>query len=68
MAPSLYQDPYHHNIVRTPLTRNIGARFPDVQDELAAAFKDEVPPKNGGYRFFFQYIIQSLLNLRSHWT
>lgn len=33
--------------MRGPLTRNIGAKFDEVRDEIRAAFTDEVPIKNG---------------------
>ncbi|KAK0460651.1 cytochrome P450 [Desarmillaria tabescens] len=36
-------DPFHVDIVRGPLTCNIGACFADVQDEIKAAFKDYIP-------------------------
>ncbi|KAK0448937.1 cytochrome P450 [Desarmillaria tabescens] len=36
-------DPYHSDVVRSSLTRNIAACFADVQDEIKAAFKDNVP-------------------------
>ncbi|KAK0460648.1 cytochrome P450 [Desarmillaria tabescens] len=36
-------DPYHLDVVRGALTRNIGACFADVQDEIKAAFKDNIP-------------------------
>ncbi|KAK0202999.1 cytochrome P450 [Desarmillaria ectypa] len=36
-------DPYHLDVVRVALTRNIGTCFADVQDEIKAAFKDHIP-------------------------
>ncbi|KAK0460644.1 cytochrome P450 [Desarmillaria tabescens] len=36
-------DPYHLDVVRGALTRNIGVCFADVQDEIKAAFKDNIP-------------------------
>ena len=44
-------DPYHIDVVRTPLTRNLGARFEDLRDEIKAAFADEIPAK-GKYHYF----------------
>ncbi|KIK57189.1 hypothetical protein GYMLUDRAFT_263250 [Collybiopsis luxurians FD-317 M1] len=38
-------DPYHIDVVQTPLTRNLGARFEDLRDEIKAAFADEIPAK-----------------------
>ncbi|KAK0499034.1 cytochrome P450 [Armillaria luteobubalina] len=36
-------DPYHLDVVRGALTRNIATCFADVQDEIKAAFKDNIP-------------------------
>jgi hypothetical protein len=30
-------------VVRAPLTRNVEVRFPDVRDEIIAAFGDYIP-------------------------
>ncbi|KAL0068149.1 hypothetical protein AAF712_004809 [Marasmius tenuissimus] len=43
MSPKLHINSYHINIVRTPLTRNIGARFDDIVDETFVAFADHIP-------------------------
>ncbi|KAF5363979.1 hypothetical protein D9756_000020 [Leucocoprinus leucothites] len=34
ISPGLKEDLIHINVVRGPMTRNIGARFPDLADEL----------------------------------
>ncbi|KAJ8081924.1 hypothetical protein PM082_007770 [Marasmius tenuissimus] len=46
MSPNTHINPYHINVVRTPLTRNIGARFDDIVDETFAAFADYIPLKD----------------------
>ncbi|KAE9393369.1 hypothetical protein BT96DRAFT_978952 [Gymnopus androsaceus JB14] len=38
-------DPYHVAVVRTPLTRNLGARFDDLRDEIVLAVEDQIPAK-----------------------
>ncbi|KAG6895320.1 hypothetical protein C0992_001937, partial [Termitomyces sp. T32_za158] len=43
MGPEAVHDNYHIEVVRSPLTRNLAARFPDVQDEIRAAFEEFVP-------------------------
>ncbi|KAM6489258.1 Cytochrome P450 [Amanita muscaria] len=43
LGPDLFDDPFHLEIVRGPLTRNIGAKLADVQDEIIAAFDDFIP-------------------------
>ncbi len=40
-------DPYHFDVVRGALTRNIASCFADVQDEIKAAFKDNIPMAEG---------------------
>ncbi|KAE9393370.1 cytochrome P450 [Gymnopus androsaceus JB14] len=39
------QDPYHITVVRTPLTRNLGARFDDIREEIVLAMEDQIPAK-----------------------
>ncbi|PBL04623.1 cytochrome P450 [Armillaria gallica] len=36
-------DPFHKEVVRGALTRNIASCFADVQDEIEAAFRDNIP-------------------------
>jgi cytochrome P450 len=38
------QDPFHIPVVRTPLTRALAARFPEIKDEIIEAFNDFIPP------------------------
>jgi len=38
-------DGFHVDVIRSQLTRNITARFSDIQDEITAAFADYVPIK-----------------------
>ncbi|KAF8325934.1 cytochrome P450, partial [Amanita rubescens] len=40
-----HEDTSHIDVVRSHLTRNIAARFSDVQDEIAAAFPEYIPTK-----------------------
>ncbi|EEB92596.1 hypothetical protein MPER_08870, partial [Moniliophthora perniciosa FA553] len=40
--------PSHVDIIRTSLTRNIGARFADIRDEIIAAFDDNISAKENG--------------------
>ncbi|KAJ6558003.1 hypothetical protein B0H19DRAFT_125524 [Mycena capillaripes] len=40
-----HHDPYQIAVVRTPMTRNIGVCFPDIRNEVVAAFEDLVPAK-----------------------
>ncbi|KDR68416.1 hypothetical protein GALMADRAFT_215851 [Galerina marginata CBS 339.88] len=43
MGPQIRRAPYHIKVVRTPLTRNLAARFPDIKDEISNAFADLIP-------------------------
>jgi cytochrome P450 len=45
LGPAARVDPYHVDVIRSPLTRNLGARFHDIRDEIEAAFADEIPAK-----------------------
>ncbi|KAJ3994525.1 cytochrome P450 [Lentinula boryana] len=38
-------DTYQVDVVRTPLTRNLGIKFEDLRDEIKTAFADEIPAK-----------------------
>lgn len=43
-----FKDSYYHTpVVRGPLTRHFGQAFPEVYDEIAAAFADEIPATKG---------------------
>ncbi|KAJ8081980.1 hypothetical protein PM082_007826 [Marasmius tenuissimus] len=48
MSPTMLRNPYHFNVVRTPLTRNVNARFDDVCDEVAVAFDECLPAHEDG--------------------
>ncbi|KAF8697278.1 hypothetical protein AX14_001385 [Amanita brunnescens Koide BX004] len=43
-SPKMADDLAH--LVRSPLTRNIELRFPDVRDEIITAFSDHIPVKS----------------------
>jgi hypothetical protein len=40
MGRQIAENPYHQHTIRTSLTRNLHARFPEVRDEIACAFDD----------------------------
>ena len=42
----VFEDAVH--VVRTPLTRNIEVKFPDVRDEIIVAFSDHIPATSDG--------------------
>lgn len=50
IAPDVNEHPIHTPVIRGPLTRNLGALFPDVVDEINVAFPELMPAaaKRGG--------------------
>nr|BAK09398.1 cytochrome P450 [Postia placenta] len=48
LSPGIHHDSYHIRIVRTQLTRNLGALFSQLRDEIVTAFADQVPLKGDG--------------------
>ncbi|KAF8957287.1 cytochrome P450, partial [Flammula alnicola] len=36
-------DPFHIAVVRSPMTRNLGVRFPEIKDEITTAFSELIP-------------------------
>lgn len=50
--PDVHADGFHVDVIRSHLTRNIVARFSDIQDEIAAAFADAMPTKCDGTDHF----------------
>lgn len=49
LGPAIHHNMYHVAIIRSQLTRNLGALFPDVHDEIIHSFADLIPPTNGEY-------------------
>ncbi|PPQ77162.1 hypothetical protein CVT25_010790, partial [Psilocybe cyanescens] len=50
----LLDNPFHIDVIRAALTRNIGIRFHDIHDEVRRAYADAIPSDNGeGDLFLF---------------
>ena len=47
LGPAVTTNPYHINVVRSPMTRNIGPQFEDMHEEAVDAFKDIIKPARG---------------------
>ncbi|KAL0949829.1 hypothetical protein HGRIS_009864 [Hohenbuehelia grisea] len=47
LGPEFSSEHYHIQVVRAPLTRNLAARFADIQDEVARSFEDNVKFNQG---------------------
>ncbi|KZO94410.1 cytochrome P450 [Calocera viscosa TUFC12733] len=41
-------DPWHHSVVRKQMTQNLGAKFPEIYDEISQAFEDELKAADSG--------------------
>lgn len=46
--PEMHDDDFHVDVIKSHLTRNIAARFSDVQDEIAEACSEYIPTKGNG--------------------
>ena len=44
------EDPYHIEVIRERLTRNLGALLPDVMDEIQHAFDETIIARGDGTR------------------
>ncbi|KZT08258.1 cytochrome P450 [Laetiporus sulphureus 93-53] len=49
LGPNIQRNTYHVPIIRSQLTRNLASLFPDLRDEIVAAFEDEIPLKDEGW-------------------
>ncbi|KAF5321052.1 hypothetical protein D9619_000106 [Psilocybe cf. subviscida] len=49
LGPEVTTNPYHLQVVRTTMTRNIGAQFADMRDEAIKAFEEIIPPSSTGW-------------------
>ncbi|KAK0212481.1 cytochrome P450 [Desarmillaria ectypa] len=65
LGSNIHLDPYHIDVVRSALTRNIAACFPVVRNEIEASFKDEIPETEGMSSASY---ISVLISAFSDWT
>lgn len=52
MSPTALLNPYHIAIIKSPLTRNIGAQFDDLREEVIAALDQHIPVSDGEFVVF----------------
>ncbi|KIK25892.1 hypothetical protein PISMIDRAFT_96212, partial [Pisolithus microcarpus 441] len=45
LSPAILHDMYHNSILRSQLTRNLGAVYPDIRNELVVAFEETLDLK-----------------------
>ncbi|KAI6016810.1 hypothetical protein PISMIDRAFT_113147, partial [Pisolithus microcarpus 441] len=48
IGPEINSNPYHISVVRIHLTRNLGFYYPDIKDEVHAAFEELLDLKDNG--------------------
>jgi len=48
LGREIHEDSYHLGVIRSQLTRNLNALFPELCEEVAAAFADEIPATTDG--------------------
>lgn len=51
LSPAILHDMYHNSILRSQLTRNLGAVYPDIRNELVIAFEETLDLKADGEIF-----------------
>ena len=57
-------DAFDVNVVKTALTRSIGAKFADVLDEISTAFSEYISPKDGEY-FYITFPCHFIADIRT---
>jgi hypothetical protein len=48
LGPEVTTNPYHINVVRSTMTRNVAAQFEDMHSEAVSAFEDLVSSNSLG--------------------
>ncbi|KAJ3720528.1 cytochrome P450 [Lentinula raphanica] len=51
MEPHILENPYHFKFVHLSLTSNLGGRYPEIHEEVIAAFSELIPPTEGWTTF-----------------
>lgn len=63
LGKQIRADPFHVEFIRTPLTRNLGYRFPEITDEILEAFGEIIPPTGGThYAYLIKVIQQNMIH------
>jgi len=48
MGREIHTNPYHVTMIRSQLTRNIEALYPEIRDEIIASFRDVLDLRQDG--------------------
>lgn len=64
----IHEDPYHITVVRQHLTRNLASTFPEMYQELCAAFDDYIPATVDGLSFLVKFWLGLKLSLSVVWN
>ena len=67
MGPEIHRNPYHVPIVRGQLTRNIGALYPEIIDEIRTAFHDVLNLSDNGEHPALILSVQLIIVWNNHW-
>ena len=59
MGPEICYNPYHVQVVRSRLTRNIGVLYPELRSEMRMAFDDVLDLKDNGKYLVLIYVCYS---------
>ena len=55
LGEETFADPYHIPVIRTALTKNIAAKFPDMRDEIVESFQDVLALDDNGASIFLPF-------------
>ncbi|KAH9474336.1 Cytochrome P450 monooxygenase 151 [Psilocybe cubensis] len=58
LGPELLDDPYHIDVIRMSVTRNIAARFEDIHDEVRRAYSDAIKVNENDWTALPAYELQ----------
>ncbi len=66
LGACIQQDPYHVEIIRSQLTRNIAGFFPVIREEIIAAFSEIIPIKKGNPSY--SHVLVTVVQCPLEWT
>ncbi|TFK39713.1 cytochrome P450 [Crucibulum laeve] len=68
LGAQISENDYHVPIVRNQLTRNLGAIFPELHDEIVASFQDVIPPSDEWKKYPIQASVLQIVGRTSNRT
>ncbi|KAF8961328.1 cytochrome P450, partial [Flammula alnicola] len=58
LGPRLLDNSFHVDVIRMAMTRNIGARYQDIQEEVVRAYNEAIPSTANGWVSLTAYDLQ----------